>query len=70
MKHFVSHILHISHSQWLYRNFTLHDNARGYLRLKECKNVLLEIEKLLNIDPANIPAESNILLEMDFDGLY
>ena len=70
MKHFVSHILHISHSQWLYQNFTLHDNARRYLRLKERKYVLLEIEKLLDIDPANIPAESNFLLDMTFDGLY
>ena len=70
MKHFVSHVIHISHSQWLYRNFTLHDNARGYLCLKERKNVLLEIEKLLDIDPANIPAESIFLLEMDYDRLY
>mmetsp|Transcript_28742 Transcript_28742/g.61287 ORF Transcript_28742/g.61287 Transcript_28742/m.61287 type:complete len:130 (-) Transcript_28742:320-709(-) len=29
-----------------------------------------EIEKPLDIDPANIPAERKFLLEMDFDGLY
>ena len=38
--------------------------------MKERQNVLLEIEKLLDIDPANIPAESKFLLEMDFGGLY
>ena len=70
MKHFVSHLLHISHSQWLYCNFTFHDTMRGYLRLKERQNVLIEIDKLLNVDPNNIPAESRFLLEMDFGGLY
>ena len=70
MKHFVSHLLHISHSQWLYRNFTLHDTTRGYLRLKERQNVLIQIDQLLEVDPNNIPAESRFLLEMDFDGLY
>ena len=70
MKHFVSHLLHISHSQWLYRNFTLHDTTRGYLRLKERQNVLIKIDKLLDVNPNNIPPESRFLLEMDFDGLY
>ena len=70
MKHFVSHLLHILHSQWLYRNFTLHNTTRGYLRLKERQNVLIQIDKLLEVDPINIPAESRFLLEMDFDGLY
>ena len=70
MKHFITHLLHISHSQWLYRNFTLHDKARGYLRLKERKNVLLEIDRLLDVNPNDIPTESKFLLEMDFDSLY
>ncbi len=33
MKHFIGKLLQISHSQWLYRNLTLHDKKRGYLRL-------------------------------------
>ena len=70
MKHFVSHLLHISHSQWLYRNFTLRETTRGYLRLKERQNILIKIDKLLDVNPNNIPPESRFLLEMDFDGLY
>jgi hypothetical protein len=29
MKHFIGRLLRISHSQWLYRNFTLHDKNEG-----------------------------------------
>ncbi len=31
MKHFIGKLLQISHLQWLYHNFTLHDKTRGYL---------------------------------------
>ena len=70
MKHFISHLLKISHSQWVFRNFVLHDRTRGYLRLQERKEVLLEIEKLVDMDPDKLPEESRFLLEMDFDSLY
>jgi hypothetical protein len=29
MRQFVERLLHMSHSQWLYQNFTLHHNAKG-----------------------------------------
>jgi len=32
-KHFISHLLHLSHSQWICRNITLHDKPRGTLFL-------------------------------------
>ena len=70
MKHFISHILHLSHAQWVFRNTTLHDTSRGVLRLADRKAVILEIEKLLDTDPADIPPGSRFLLEMDFDSLY
>ena len=54
----------------MYRNFTLHDKTNGYLRLTARRDVLLEIEKLAELDPEKLPAESRFLLEMDFDGLY
>ena len=31
-KQFISKILQITHSQWIFRNYTLHDKHRGYLR--------------------------------------
>ena len=35
VKHFISRLLYISHGQWVLRNFTLHDQTRGYLRLQD-----------------------------------
>ena len=29
----VSHLIHISHSKWIFWNFTLHDRTNGYLCL-------------------------------------
>ena len=34
-KHFISKLLQISHSQWLFRNITLHDSARGVKQLEK-----------------------------------
>ena len=70
MKKLVSQLLQIFHSQWMFRNFVLHDRVRGYLRLKERKSVLQEIERLVECDPDEIPQESKFLLEMDFQTLY
>jgi hypothetical protein len=33
-KQFISTVLHITHSQWIFRNFSLHDNRHGYLHKK------------------------------------
>jgi len=70
MKHFVFHLLHVSHSQWVFRNSVLHDRSLGYLRLQARRDVLLEIKTLFHTNPSRIPAESQILLDMDFDSLF
>jgi hypothetical protein len=70
MKKFISQLLQISHSQWMFRNFVLHDRVRGYLRLQERRSVLQEIDRLVDCDPDDIPRESRFLLEMDFQTLY
>ncbi len=70
MKHFIERLLRISHSQWLYRNFTLHDKMRGYLRLQRRKEVLKEVDRLLDTNPDDIPKESQYLMELDFTSLY
>ena len=69
VKNFISRLLHISHGQWVLRNFTLHDQTRGYLRLQERRQVLEEMDRLAEADPANIPQESLFLLEVDFSSL-
>jgi hypothetical protein len=70
MKHFIGRLLLISHSQWLYRNFTLHNKLRGYLRLQHQKEVLKEVGRLMDMNPDNILQGSQYLLELDFISLY
>ncbi len=70
MKHFIGRLLRISHLQWLYRNFTLHDKTRGYLRLQRQKEALKEVDRLLDTNPDDIPKESQYLIGLDFTSLY
>ena len=70
MRYFISHILNMTHSQWIFRNVTLHDSICGTFRLRNREEVLREVETLLETDPLEVPAESKFLLEFDFDSLY
>ncbi len=70
MKAMASHLMQASHCQWIFRNFTLHDKQRGYLRLQHCKDLLRELNKLINTPLDNIPEESRYLLELDYSELY
>jgi hypothetical protein len=64
MKQFVERLVNISHSQWLYRNFTLHHYAKGYLRQRAEKEIIEEAERLADTRPSEIPPEYNYLLEL------
>ena len=68
-KQFFSKILHITHSQWIFRNFSLHDNRHGYLLKKKADEIALELESLAGITPEDVPAESRFLLEINFSEL-
>ena len=65
MKGLINRLIHISHSQWLFRNFTLHDTQCGYKRLKDKQAVQLQIIELSQTDPERIPDHSRFLLEID-----
>jgi hypothetical protein len=69
MKGLITRLLHISHSQWLFRNFTLHDMQCGYKRMKDKAEVQLRIAELSNTDPERIPDHSKFLLEIDTEQL-
>lgn len=69
MKQFISRVLHITHSQWLFRNFMLHDNNAGYLKLKERTSAAIQIDALSQVKPSAIPADSHFLLEFDTESL-
>jgi hypothetical protein len=70
MKAFVSNLIQIFHSQWIFCNFTLHDKQRGYLSLLKRSSVLKEVDWLLDTAPEDIPAGSQYLLELDYSTLY
>ena len=66
---FISMLLHITHSQWIFRNFMLHDDSMGYLRLKEHTEAAIQIDSPMQCGPSSIPADSHFLLEFDTDRL-
>lgn len=61
----VSKLLHITQSQWIFRNFMLHNKTHGYLRMTRQLDLLMEIERLMEVSPDAIPADRQYLLEFD-----
>jgi hypothetical protein len=68
-KQFISKILHITHSQWIFHNFSLHDSRNGYLDKKKAEEIALELESLAGLAPEDVPSESRFLLEINFSDL-
>ena len=66
MKHFIQRLVEISHAQWLYRNFTLHHYAKGYLHRRTENDINREVETLLNTRTSKIPPESQYLMEIAY----
>jgi hypothetical protein len=65
-KQFISKLLHITHGQWIYRNISRHHTKLGLLKDMERRQLLVEIDRLMSIDPSEVPEESKFLLEIDF----
>ncbi len=70
MKAFVLHLVQISHLQWIFCNFTLHDKQRGYLSLLKRATVLKEVDRLLDTAPEDIPAGNQYLFKLDYSALF
>ena len=66
---FIREILTISHTQWLFRNITLHDKKRGFLIATRREKLIEEIEILHDTPAEAIPPESQFLLDCDIDEL-
>ncbi len=65
-KQFISRLLHILHSQWIFKNVSLHDTTCRYLHNKRLEDIILEIEWLSSITPKEVPQESRFLLKINF----
>ena len=57
-KLFIQRLVEISHTQWLYRNFTLHHYVKGYLRQRTESKISREVELLADTQPSEISPES------------
>ena len=65
-KQFISKILQITHSQWIFRNISFHDRKNGYLRNKTADELLQHINSLSEVSPEELPESSRFLLEINF----
>ena len=53
----------ISHTQWLFRNITLHARKRGFLITTQLAKLIKEIEILHDTPVEDVPPESQFLLD-------
>ena len=63
----ITKLLQMTHSQWIFRNITLHDKEGGSLRRQKMEAMRCEAEMLACTNPVLLPEESRFLLEMDED---
>ena len=68
-KHFITKILQFTHSQWIYRNISLHDKCQGYLHNKRAEELMKEMESLADLAPEDVPEASRFLLKINFTEL-
>jgi hypothetical protein len=68
-KQFISKLLQITHSQWIYRNVSVHDRRQGYLHTKSAEEIMREIESLSSLAPEDVPEASRFLLKINFTKL-
>jgi hypothetical protein len=68
-KQFISKILQITHSQWIFRNISFHNRKNGYLRNKTADELLQHINSLSEVSPDKLPESSRFLLEINFSEL-
>jgi hypothetical protein len=62
-KQFISKLLQITHSQWIYCNVLLRDRCQGYLHTKSAEEIMQEIESLSSLAPEDVPEASRFLLK-------
>ena len=61
----LSKILQITHSQWIYNNILFNNEEKGYPRQREIDVLKCEVKEIACTNPAELPAESILLLEMN-----
>ncbi len=68
-KQFISRILQIKHSQWIFQNVSLHNKMHGYLHNQKAEEILQQINILLDLALEEVPKATQFLLEIIFSKL-
>jgi hypothetical protein len=68
-KQFITKILQITHSQWIYQNILLHNKHQGYLHNKRSAELMKEMEALSDLAPEGVPEASRFFLKINFTEL-
>jgi hypothetical protein len=68
-KQFISKILQITHSQWIFWNISLHNKTHGYLHNKKANKIMQQINVLSDLASEEVPEDSQFLLEINFSEL-
>ena len=64
-KQFISKILQITHSQWIFRNISFHNRKNGYLQNKTADELLQRINSLSEVSWGDLPKSSRFLLKIN-----
>jgi hypothetical protein len=65
----ITHLLQVTHTQWIYRCVLLHDRNMGVLISEHKADLLKEIEHQLTLGPEGLNKEEKFLLECNFDDI-
>ncbi len=65
-KQFISKLLQITHSQWIFWNISLHNKMHKYLCNEKAEEIIQQINVLLEVAPEEVPKDSQFLLEINF----
>jgi hypothetical protein len=68
-RQFISRILQLTHSQWIFRNISLHDKTNGFLHNKKADEILQLINEFAEVAPEDVLKDSQFLLEINFSEL-
>ena len=69
MNGLISQLLQVTHAQWIYRNFLVHNKTTGALVTAHKEELLKEIDKQLELGTTNLLDEDHYLLEINLDDI-
>jgi hypothetical protein len=65
----ITRLLEITHGQWIYRNFIVHDPVSGIIATAKKEELLWEIEHQRELGDAGLLEEDKYLAEVNLEGL-